>query len=326
VLYEFAMPPDVFATTVVDGDPTLGVVLVQLLKGMCDNGLIANLHRDRWTRHVIEHRLTRLSPALRDKVVACLNTLHDRHRLVRHPRRMQGDPTADGEWLELALESHRRIPFHSIILSKALLSECGDSNIVLTELTAALDSPQWQSRRRSFTLTKCDLDYRAALAPILRHARTLTLIDPYMSCRDSRFFNTVKICIDLLGQRGHAVLPARMHIHAGNPQHNYYHPESVVDRLSAREQWLRPLTDTQHPHHFKVFLWEARPGSETFHDRYILTDQCGISVPAGLDCRADSTPNSTTWSLLDEEDRVRRLQDFDPATSSFRLLGEKEVL
>jgi type I restriction enzyme, R subunit len=33
----------------------------------------------------------------------------------------------------------------------------------------------------------------------------------------------------------------------------------------------------------------------------------------------------TTWSLLDEEDRRRRLQDFDPATSAFRLLGEREV-
>jgi hypothetical protein len=326
VLYEFAMTPDVFDTTVVDADPTLGIVLVQLLRGMCDNGLIANLHRDRWARHVMEHRLTRLSPALRDKVIACLNTLHDRHRLVRHPRRMQGDPIVDGEWLELALESHRRIPFHSIILSKALLSECADSNIMLTELSGAQDPPQWQSRRRSFTLTKCDADYRAALAPILRHARTLTLIDPYMSCRDSRFFNTVKICIDLLGQRGHAILPARIHIHAGNPQDNYHHPESIVNRLNAWKQCFRPLMDTQHPHHFKVFLWEAHPGSETFHDRYILTDQCGISVPSGLDCRADSVPNSTTWSLLDEEDRTRRLQDFDPATSSFRLLGEREVL
>jgi hypothetical protein len=273
----------------------------------------------------MEHRLARLSPGLRDKVIACLNTLHDRHRLVRHPRRIQGNPTADSEWLELALESHRRIPFYGIILGKALLSECGHSDAAFAELSEALDSPQWQSRRRSSTLTKCDADYRAALAPILRHARTLALVDPYMSCHDSRFFNTVKICIDLLGQRGHAILPSRIHIHAGNPGNSYNHPESVADRLSAWERCLRPLIDEQHPHRFKVFLWEAHPGGETLHDRYILTDQCGLSIPAGLDCRADSMPNSTTWSLLDEEDRIRRLQDFDPGTSPFRLLGEREV-
>jgi hypothetical protein len=52
VLYEFAMTPDGFDTTVVDGDPTLGVILVQLLRGMCDNGLIANLLKDCWVKHV----------------------------------------------------------------------------------------------------------------------------------------------------------------------------------------------------------------------------------------------------------------------------------
>jgi hypothetical protein len=238
---------------------------------------------------------------------------------------MQGDPSADSEWLELALESHRRLPFHGIILSKALLAECGHNNAALTELSAALDSPQWQSRRRSLTLTKCDADYRVALAPMLRHARTLALVDPYMSCHNSRFFNTVKICIDLLGQRGYAVLPARIHIHAGNPQDDHYHHESVVDRLNAWEQCLRSLIDAQHPHRFKVSLWGSHPGSETLHDRYVLTDQCGISVPAGLDCRTYSTPNSTTWSLLDEEDRRRRLEDVDPTASPFRLLGDREI-
>jgi predicted HTH domain antitoxin len=59
--------------------------------------------------------------------------------------------------------------------------------------------------------------------------------------------------------------------------------------------------DTQHPHHCKVFLWEAYPGRETFHNRYLLTAQCGISVPAGLDWRADSTPNSTTRLLGERE-------------------------
>jgi hypothetical protein len=320
------MTPDVFDTAVIDGDPSLGVILVQLLRGMCDNGMVANLHRDRWVRHVIEHRPTRLSPSLKDKVIACLNTLHDRHRLVRHPRRMQGDPTADSEWLELALESHRRLPFHGIILGKALLAECEDIDAAFTELSAALDSPQWQSRRRSLTLTKCDADSRAALAPILRHAKTLALVDPYMSCLDSRFFNTVKICIDLLGQRGHAVLPARIHIHSGNPQDDHYHPESVADRLNSWERCLRPLIDAQHPHRFEILLWGLRTGGETLHDRYILTDQCGISMPAGLDCRTYSTPNSTTWSLLDEEDRRRRLEDVDPTTSPLRLLGEREIL
>lgn len=323
MLYEFAMTPDVFGATVVERDAALGVILVELLRGMCDNGMIANLHKDRWIRHVREDRVRGLSSGLKDKVITCLNALHDRHRLVRHPRRMAGDPATDNDWLNLALESHGRIPFHGIVLSQALLNASGHNDPVFMELSGALDTPQWQSRRRSRTLIKSETDYRSALAPLLRHAKTLALVDPYMSCRASRFFDTVKVCIDLLGQRGHAVLPARIYIHAGNPERGD-HAEPVTHRLNAWERQLRPLIGL---HRVKVFLWDMKLGGKDFHDRYILTDQCGVSVPGGLDCRHTfhSSPNDTTWSLLDEEVRIRLLQDFDPVTSPYRLMGEREV-
>ena len=62
------------------------------------------------------------------------------------------------------------------------------------------------------------------------------------------------------------------------------------------------------------------------HDRFILTDQCGISVPGGLDCRTHSHANSTDWSLLDEDVRRRRWNEYDPAASLFKLIGNREIL
>src|SRR5205807_1758063 len=105
VLYEFALTPDVFDAKVVDGALVLGFTLVQFLTGMCDNGLVASLHKGRWL-DCVEDRVKRLSPDLKDKILSCFKTLHDRHRLVRHPRRLAGDPTNDHDWLDLALESH----------------------------------------------------------------------------------------------------------------------------------------------------------------------------------------------------------------------------
>jgi len=322
LLYEFAITPDVFRVDVVGADPVLELTLVQLLRGLYDNGMVANLHKDRWIRHIRDNHVATLSPTLRDKIITCLNVLENRHRLVRHPRRVQGDPASDKEWLDLALESHGRIALHGIVLSQPLLQTYSHNDNAFIELSIALDAPQWHNRPRSSTLTKSATDYRAALAPILRYARAVSLVDPYMSCHNSRFFDTVHLCLDLTGQRGHTPLPARIHIHAGDPQEDYSHQESVPNRLAAWEQQLRSF---QHPHHITIFLWGSHPGGETLHDRYILTDQCGISVPAGLDCRTSSTPNSTTWSLLDEADRIKRLQDFDPATSPYRLLGKREL-
>src|SRR5262245_24601346 len=95
VLYEFALTQDVFDADMIEDDPVHGVTLVQVLRGMCDNGMIANLHRDKWIKHLQEERIPYLSPSLKDKILVCLTTLNDRHRLVRHPLRVAGDPSTD---------------------------------------------------------------------------------------------------------------------------------------------------------------------------------------------------------------------------------------
>jgi hypothetical protein len=76
VLYEFALTPDVFDVTTLDGNSTLSVTLVELLRGACENGLLANLHRDQWLKYV-EARIEKLSPALKDRILSCFKVLHD---------------------------------------------------------------------------------------------------------------------------------------------------------------------------------------------------------------------------------------------------------
>lgn len=323
MLYEFAMTPDLFDASVANTNGSASIILVELLRGIAENGLLANLHKDRWLRHVTEKRATTLSPALKDKVLTCLSVLHDRHRLVRHPKCMAGDPGTDKEWLNLAFDSHDRIPFHAIVLSQPLIDGCGRKCDALVEFFGALDSAQWNGRRkRTLSLTKSVADYRAALAPILRHAKSLALIDPWLNSHESRYLDTVTICSNVLGQRGHARLQGRIDIHAEAGKQK--HDRTVADHLAAWEQKLRPLIAVD-GHRFRVFLWESLPGSESMHDRFILTDQCGISTPGGLDCRSHSHPNRTDWSLLDEDVRQRRWNEYDPPVSPFKLLGNREI-
>lgn len=97
------------------------------------------------------------------------------------------------------------------------------------------------------------------------------------------------------------------------------------DYLDTWEKKLS-LLKKKDGHRFKVFLWESLPSSETLHDRFILTDQCGVSVPGGLDCRTGSSVNDTVWSLLDEEDRRKWLDKVTPKISPYRCLEEREVL
>lgn len=127
-----------------------------------------------------------------------------------------------------------------------------------------------------------------------------------------------------MGKRWHARLAGRINIHAELKRQE---PENrtLNEYLDEWQDKLKPLKH-QEGHRFKVFLWRSLPGSETLHDRYIITDQCGISIPGGLDCRSQSHANSTVWSLLDEDDRIRILNQYDPPTSPFDLIGQREIL
>src|SRR6266404_9305478 len=114
-----------------------------ILIGLCDNGLVANLHKDEWLRFIEKERLSKLTPGLRDRILSCFKVLQDRHRFVRHPRSLMTDPASDLEWLRLALESHRRTAFHGIVLTERLW-DCGiiclrkfTRRVTLTQLRAA---------------------------------------------------------------------------------------------------------------------------------------------------------------------------------------------
>jgi hypothetical protein len=318
------MTPDLFDASVVNAESGGDIILIELLRGLAENGMLANLHKDRWLRHVEESRLTTLSPSLKDKVRTCLSVLHDRHRLVRHPKCKSGVPQNDSEWLNAALDSNDKIPFHAIFLSRQKQAECSRLCACLVNFEELLDSVQWdERRRRTCSLTKSQDEYRMVLSPVLRHAKSLMLIDPWLNCKEMRYLDTVKLCSRLAGRRIQKRRLVRIDIHtkASSQQPD---GRSVKEHLDRWEKKLQPLIN-EDGHRFRVYLWEPFSGSESMHDRFILTDQCGISVPAGLDCRSDSHANTTDWSLLDERARQRTWNTYQPGSSPFNLLAFREL-
>ena len=321
MLYEYAMTPELFDSNFLNTNDPNGIILVEILRGLAQYGLLANLNKGSWIRHV-EARANTLSPVLKDKIFSCLKILNDRNRLVKHPKTMTGNPSIDCDWLELALVSHNRIPFHAIILSQELIDNCKCECSEFVEYSASLDSSQWiNCKKRTLTLTKTSTKYCFYLAPVLRYARKLALVDPYLKCV-KRYTDTISICSKLLGNRGHNRLEGQIEIHAAASK---LKPHGNVDNCLA--EWKRKLQHlaNEDRHKFKIFLWESKPGSESMHDRFILTDQCGFSIPGGLDCRNSSDSNSTDWSLLDEDARKKRWADYKRPTSPFELLKSAEI-
>jgi len=327
LFYEYAITPDVFDTSYISSDPRLEVILVELLKGISKNGMIANLNKDKWLKHIELNYLPAIVPLhLKDKICRCLSLLRDRHRIVRHPKATNGDPTTNIAWLTLALESNRNVKLDGIIASRDVLDSSAIQCDKFIDALKALDSPQWEGRRTTLTLSTCEPYYRPVLAPVLRHARSLTIVDPYFSPHVARFVDFLKICIEQMGRRGQLpVLQGRIVIHAGNPQNDKIKPESAPDRLNTWEKKLSSEFITTIPHKIKVVLRDQNYRGKHFHDRFILTDQCCIDIPLGTDTSASSTQDSTTWCLLDHEDMLLKAKEIDQAMNVYAVLDERAL-
>ncbi len=332
MLYHFAITPDAFEPSAIPTNSREAVVLVELLRGIADNGLLANLHNGDWHKKAtLSYCNNELDAALRDKLTTWLNLISKRNRLVRHPQSALFPEESDFCWLHRAVERHQAdpsYPFQAIVSTNDYIQLSEIANTSLVPLHEALEHTSWQGRSKSARFIKTEDELRRHLKPILRYAQKIVLIDPYMSCRKDRFFNTVQHCADLLGKRDGSQQRGLIHIHAGDPQNDSdpMHQDSPHDRLRQWEQQLRPVIN-QWGHKFEVFLWRNRPGGKTFHDRYLITDQCGVRAPGGLDFVEDaSKANISSWSLLEPEEIQDIIQrEFNRAKSPYLQIGSRQI-
>ncbi len=321
MLYEIAITPDVFDSHVV-GVEKVGLILSLMLQ-LGENGVIANLHTGRWIGQVY-HRVQTLPQYLKSDIIDCLETLDGRHRLIRHQKRKDGDPKNDQEWLDLALDSHRKASFHKIILTEYLAQILKEKDSVLLESTRVSDVVRELLEFRSVSITKSEKDYREKLTPVLRYAKKLYLVDPYLSCIE-RYFEIIKLCLKLMSLKGDPNVMKTIEIHAGDPTKPRYGKESVADRLDRWKQKIVSIPCIAR-FSFKVCLWKDDPEGDLFHDRGIFTDQCGIEVPSGLDIETHLKPSETRWTILSQKVYNRQLEKLNPNISPHKCLGECVVV
>jgi hypothetical protein len=62
----------------------------------------------------------------------------------------------------------------------------------------------------------------------------------------------------------------------------------------------------------EVFIWDD------FHDRYLISDLIGVSLPYGFDTTTDES-SFTTWTRLGRHDRDDIQREFDPASGRHAL-------
>lgn len=338
MFYEFSLMPDIFDPELLYCDQLAETVVTTLLDGMAHNGMIADLHKGRFRKHIGElvgaipdedPEQNRKSP--RKDIQECLELLDARNRFVRHPKSQAGDPDPPADWLNLAMLSHAKLPFDGMVMCDDLYASAGMAGHAQAEvLSKALRAPFWIGRKPDVTLEKRKGQFAAALAPILRHAKAVSIIDPYINPGVKRWLNIIELLGQLVGRQansGPSSWRPRIHIHAGDCTKEPGAP-TPANRLNV---WGQELDKLPRSFRVTVFIWGKDISKPDMHDRYVITNQCGITCPGGLDCYPDNSSSdeakaTSTWTLMGEDSRVQHLGEFDENTGLYRLLDKREFV
>lgn len=297
LLAEYALTPGVFDVAAHTSEEICGLHLQSLKEVLLHEGLVRNLRAGEWARTFDDS-----SRSWHRRGKELLKKLRTEHRIVLADAVGASMPQTDADWCLEALASHASRPLAGVIATDATAASHA-RNAAVSSVSKLATAPWWASRSPSVRLGRTLMAYQAALAPVLRHANSLIFVDPFIDPTDHhQYGDLMKL---LAGLRARSIKPlVEIHRAAWYGGGNDKRPQ-VTDVVAALTPAITTAARTAGLT-VDVFLWDD------IHDRYLITDLIGISLPYGFG--TTKKPNEkTTWTRLGRYDRDSVQRDFDPA-------------
>ena len=297
LLTEYALTPDVFDVSSYTSEEVCGLHLQSLKEVLLQEGLVRDLRLGDWGRLFVGS-----DRSWHKGVKELFMQLKMQKRLVSFPPVGKVAPATDADWCNEALATHQKRALAGIIVSDGL-AVAHQSNAVVAPVGRLASTPWWTGRSPSLRLPRTLRAYQGALDLVLRHAKSLMFIDPYLDLSDRHQYGDFMTLMDLAGGRTPAPV---IEIHRAAW---YGGGQSKLPKIAEVEAALTPgLTACARRTGltFQVFLWQD------LHDRYLISDLLGISLPHGFS--TTKAPNAvTTWTRIGREDRDDIQREFDVA-------------
>jgi hypothetical protein len=302
LLSEYALTPDIFDSTSYSSDEVAGIQLQRLKEVMVAEGLVRDLREGNWFDFF---KSTGRSWHMRGKEL--LKRLAKQNRLRRSHSALADEPATDQEWCKEALASHTSDPLAGIVATHAV-AELFPNEPLVARIDQLASVPWWTGRSSSVRLARKLVAYAEHLDLILKCANSVMFIDPHLNPSQSRYRDFTSL---LLGTSGRTPAP-KVEAH----RVCYFESQNKrnqKDEAGWREffgSWIVPLQGAGVS--VEVFIWND------FHDRYVISDLAGISLPNGFDTTTDSA-SITTWTRLGRNERDDIQREFDPASNRHAL-------
>lgn len=297
LLAEYALTPDVFDVAAYSSEEVCGLHLQALKDVLLHEGLVRNLRAGEWAKTFDDS-----SRPWHQRGKELLKKLRTQQRLVLAAPAVVAVPQNDAEWCDEALASHSTHPLAGVIATDATAAPYA-RNTIVSSVSKLSSAPWWASRSPSLRLGRTLVEYEVALAPVLRHANSLIFVDPFIDPTDHHQYSDLMKLLASLQVR--TVKPlVEIHRAAWYSGGNDKRPQ-VSDVVAALTPEITKAAKTAGLT-VDVFLWDD------IHDRFLITDLIGISLPYGFGT-TKKLNEQTTWTRLGRDDRDAVQRDFDPA-------------
>lgn len=297
LLAEYAITPDVFDSTAYNSEEICGLHLQTLKDVLLHEGLVRNLRNGEWAS-----TFDGPQRAWHQRGKELLKKLRTQHRTVLADATQPTSPQTDAEWCLEALGSHASLPLAGVIATETTAAP-HTGNVTVSSVNRLTSAPWWAARSPSLRLGRTLTEYQTAIASVLRHANSLIFIDPFIDpTNHHNYGDLIKILASLQARSVKPLIEIHRAAWYGGGNDKRPQVNNVVAALQPSIQAVAASAGIS----VEVFLWDE------IHDRYLITDLIGISLPYGFG--TTTAPNAqTTWTRLGRNDRDSVQRDFDPA-------------
>ena len=206
----------------------------------------------------------------------------------------------ESSWITNTEKEHQRDPFSLIISPDYNNADDQELKYPPSELDSEVKA--WNTPN-GISITRSPRDFVKAILPMLRLAKEIHFVDRYFNVEGNSLYtqNYKQIIDDLAKYHNSFSSFPSLTIHCcpelenyGNYLHNF--GESLNEYYALSIPTGKSI---------KVFLWKTEftppTGGHPFHNRYVLSDHCGVIVGYGTDSTRQETDAPDTLQIVDEK-------------------------
>ncbi len=280
--------------------------LISILESLIESGIILAAS-PLWKQNIYE-LLEDYEDNDKSDLSALLKELDSRERIVIYPNSKQLDN--EKSWISEIAYLNKKRAFDFV---------AGTINDNIVNTVESIDRKKYLNIGAKVTLQTKD-NMHKMLAPMLSYAEIVKIIDPYFHFEsyDKRYEKAFEVICTNLGNNHDIKNGAIIDIHTSiKPMIN---TDKEFEWQKA-DQWPQIIDsfEKKYGHKIILYIWEEVRKKNEWHDRWIITNQCGISIGKGSDV---SNWTDSTWGLLDWEELPEISNKFDSNRQVYNFIGK----